>query len=260
MLRAGTTERVCLIVGTVEAIIKVASFIQDKIFEKPDPALKLFAGAGTPISEAEFEAAAAAAASAAAAAASTPEHSPSKAGAAAAAAAAGGGASAAAAAAAAAAGGPAQLQQQMLTNRLLLERHKQVKLLVPNSTAGMIIGKGGSFIKELKERTLAFIQISQKPRDVALQERCITIAGARAPPLFPPPPPPRPRFRPSVRHLSSCSENALFQTDSWRAIANAWRPCFLPHSRASSAATRAPRMRMRMRMRLRMICGYWRAA
>ena len=235
VLRAGTTERVCLIVGTVEAIIKVASFIQDKIFEKPDPALKLFAGAGTPIGEAEFEAAAAAAAAAAA---SSPEHSPSKAGAAAAAAAAaaGGGASAAAAAAVAAAGWPAQLQQQMLTNRLLLERHKQVKILVPNSTAGMIIGKGGSFIKELKERTLAFIQISQKPRDLALQERCITIAGARAPP---PPPPLRPRpsallcSPPAVRHLSarvarrsSCSERSL-------CVANPWRPRFLPHSRAA---------------------------
>ncbi|XP_045028237.1 RNA-binding protein Nova-2 isoform X2 [Daphnia magna] len=57
------------------------------------------------------------------------------------------------------------------------ERDKQVKILVPNSTAGMIIGKGGSFIKQIKEESGAYIQISQKAKDQALQERCITVIG-----------------------------------------------------------------------------------
>jgi len=33
---AGTTERVCLITGTVDAIMEVMEFIMDKIREKPD--------------------------------------------------------------------------------------------------------------------------------------------------------------------------------------------------------------------------------
>jgi len=42
---------------------------------------------------------------------------------------------------------------------------------------GMIIGKGGSFIKQIKEESGAYIQISQKAKDQALQERCITVIG-----------------------------------------------------------------------------------
>lgn len=79
------------------------------------------------------------------------------------------------------------------------ERDKQVKILVPNSTAGMcdakpwaynsnatlpssliagmIIGKGGGFIKQIKEESGSYIQISQKAKDQALQERCITVIG-----------------------------------------------------------------------------------
>lgn len=41
----------------------------------------------------------------------------------------------------------------------------------------MIIGKGGSFIKQIKEQTGAYIQISQKPKDISLPERCITVSG-----------------------------------------------------------------------------------
>uniref|UniRef100_A0A183T771 RNA-binding protein Nova-1 n=1 Tax=Schistocephalus solidus TaxID=70667 RepID=A0A183T771_SCHSO len=52
-----------------------------------------------------------------------------------------------------------------------------VKILVPNSTAGMIIGKGGSFIKEIKDQTGAFIQVSQKSKEMSLAERCITVGG-----------------------------------------------------------------------------------
>lgn len=36
LLIAGTTERVCLITGTVDAIMEVMEFIMDKIREKPD--------------------------------------------------------------------------------------------------------------------------------------------------------------------------------------------------------------------------------
>ncbi len=50
--------------------------------------------------------------------------------------------------------------------------------MVPNSTAGMIIGKGGSFIKEIKNKTGAFIQVSQKSKEMNLAERCITVGGA----------------------------------------------------------------------------------
>ncbi|XP_023232378.1 RNA-binding protein Nova-2-like isoform X2 [Centruroides sculpturatus] len=57
------------------------------------------------------------------------------------------------------------------------EREKQVKILVPNSTAGMIIGKGGSYIKQIKEESGAYVQISQKSKDHALTERCITVIG-----------------------------------------------------------------------------------
>lgn len=53
----------------------------------------------------------------------------------------------------------------------------QVKILVPNSTAGMIIGKGGSYIKQIKEESGSYVQISQKAKDVSLQERCITVIG-----------------------------------------------------------------------------------
>lgn len=59
------------------------------------------------------------------------------------------------------------------------EREKQVKILVPNSTAGMIIGKAGAFIKQIKEESGSYIQISQKPKDLALQERCITVVGEK---------------------------------------------------------------------------------
>lgn len=53
----------------------------------------------------------------------------------------------------------------------------QVKILVPNSTAGMIIGKGGNYIKQVKEESGSYVQISQKAKDQSLQERCITVIG-----------------------------------------------------------------------------------
>lgn len=55
------------------------------------------------------------------------------------------------------------------------DREKQMKVLVPNSTAGMIIGKGGSYVKLLQETSGAYVQLSQKAKE--LQERCITVSG-----------------------------------------------------------------------------------
>ncbi|PNF38457.1 RNA-binding protein Nova-1 [Cryptotermes secundus] len=62
-------------------------------------------------------------------------------------------------------------------NKTSAERDKQVKILVPNSTAGMIIGKGGNYIKQIKEESGSYVQISQKAKDQTLQERCITVIG-----------------------------------------------------------------------------------
>jgi RNA-binding protein Nova len=53
----------------------------------------------------------------------------------------------------------------------------QIKILVPNSTAGMIIGKGGNYVKQIKEDSGSYVQLSQKAKDQILQERCITVIG-----------------------------------------------------------------------------------
>lgn len=52
-----------------------------------------------------------------------------------------------------------------------------MKILVPNTTAGMIIGKGGIYIRQIKDDSGAYVQISQKSKDMNLPERCITVAG-----------------------------------------------------------------------------------
>jgi len=104
----GTTERVCLMSGSVDGVLRIHEFIMEKIKEKPDPNAKIAI---------DFD------------------------------------------------------------HKQPAEREKQVKILVPNSTAGMIIGKGGSFIKQIKEDSGAYVQISQKSRDHALAERCITVIG-----------------------------------------------------------------------------------
>ncbi|KAJ8673187.1 hypothetical protein QAD02_004449 [Eretmocerus hayati] len=107
----GTTERVCLITGNVEAIMAVMDFIMDKIREKPDLTTK---------TTVDFD-----------------------------------------------------------SGKATAERDKQVKILVPNSTAGMIIGKAGNYIKQIKEESGSYVQISQKAKDVSLQERCITVIGEK---------------------------------------------------------------------------------
>ncbi|XP_069672886.1 RNA-binding protein Pasilla isoform X2 [Periplaneta americana] len=104
----GTSERVCLITGNIDAIMAVLIFIMEKIREKPDVNAK---------------------------------------------------------------------QAIDFDNKTSAERDKQVKILVPNSTAGMIIGKGGNYIKQIKEESGSYVQISQKAKDQTLQERCITVIG-----------------------------------------------------------------------------------
>ncbi|CAG5004629.1 unnamed protein product [Parnassius apollo] len=106
----GTTERACLITGSVDGIMMVLDFIMEKIKEKPE-LVKPF-----------------------------PE------------------------------GVDAKMPQ---------DRDKQVKILVPNSTAGMIIGKGGNYIKQIKEQSGSYVQISQKAKELSLQERCITVVGEK---------------------------------------------------------------------------------
>ena len=62
-------------------------------------------------------------------------------------------------------------------NKITAEREKQVKVIVPNSTAGMIIGKGGCTIQQIKEQSGSFVQLSQKPSDTTLPERVVTVIG-----------------------------------------------------------------------------------
>ncbi|XP_035169403.1 RNA-binding protein Nova-2-like, partial [Oxyura jamaicensis] len=54
------------------------------------------------------------------------------------------------------------------------------KLIVPNSTAGLIIGKGGATVKAIMEQSGAWVQLSQKPEGLNLQERVVTVSGEAA--------------------------------------------------------------------------------
>ena len=108
----GTTERVCLIQGTIEALNAVHGFIAEKIREMPQNVAKT-----EPVSI---------------------------------------------------------LQPQTTVNP---DRIKQVKIIVPNSTAGLIIGKGGATVKAIMEQSGAWVQLSQKPDGINLQERVVTVSG-----------------------------------------------------------------------------------
>lgn len=48
---------------------------------------------------------------------------------------------------------------------------------MPNSTAGLIIGKGGATVKAIMEQSGAWVQLSQKPDGINLQERVVTVSG-----------------------------------------------------------------------------------
>lgn len=58
------------------------------------------------------------------------------------------------------------------------ERAKQMKIVVPNSTAGLIIGKSGATIKCIGDQTGARIQVSQKNAETVPGERVIGITGS----------------------------------------------------------------------------------
>lgn len=51
----------------------------------------------------------------------------------------------------------------------------KIKLLIPNTTAGLLIGKAGAYIKLIKDESGAFVQISSKQTD--LPERIVIIEG-----------------------------------------------------------------------------------
>ncbi|KAE8584924.1 hypothetical protein XENTR_v10021160 [Xenopus tropicalis] len=57
------------------------------------------------------------------------------------------------------------------------ERAKQAKLIVPNTTAGLIIGKGGATVRSIMEESGAWVQLSQKPAGPNLHERVVTVSG-----------------------------------------------------------------------------------
>jgi len=56
-------------------------------------------------------------------------------------------------------------------------RGQEIKIIVPNKTAGLIIGKGGSVIKEMKEETKAGIEFTGRDESPVFGERILTIKG-----------------------------------------------------------------------------------
>lgn len=67
-------------------------------------------------------------------------------------------------------------ENQKRSESELHERLNLIKLVIPNNTAGFLIGRGGSFVKQIKEDSGAFVQISSKSTD--LPERIVTIEGS----------------------------------------------------------------------------------
>lgn len=57
------------------------------------------------------------------------------------------------------------------------DRAKAMKIVVPNSTAGMIIGKGGVMVKSINEQSGAKVQITQKNAENVQGERVISVSG-----------------------------------------------------------------------------------
>ena len=53
---------------------------------------------------------------------------------------------------------------------------RQLRIVVPNSTIGMVIGKGGETVEQMKQRSGANILISKKD-EVKIPERVITLVG-----------------------------------------------------------------------------------
>ena len=57
-------------------------------------------------------------------------------------------------------------------------RQKQAKIIVPNGTAGILIGKGGSMIRSMMEQSGAKILISNKDHEQVHGERVVTVTGS----------------------------------------------------------------------------------
>ncbi|XP_075469321.1 RNA-binding protein Nova-1 isoform X4 [Ascaphus truei] len=132
----GTTERVCLIQGTVEALNAVHGFVAEKIREMPQNVAKT-----EPVSILQ------------------PQTTVN----------------------------PDRIKQTFSSlppatklsssDPMTISRASQVKIIVPNSTAGLIIGKGGATVKAVMEQSGAWVQLSQKPDGINLQERVVTVSG-----------------------------------------------------------------------------------
>merc|ERR1712142_295903 len=56
-------------------------------------------------------------------------------------------------------------------------RGNMVKMILPNITAGLIIGKGGATIKSLKEESAAYIDHTGRDESPVQGERILTIKG-----------------------------------------------------------------------------------
>ncbi|KAM4619949.1 RNA-binding protein Nova-1-like isoform 2-T2 [Polymixia lowei] len=137
----GTTERVCLIQGTVEALNGVHNFIAEKVREMPQSAQKT-----EPVSILQPQTTV------------NPDRVKQR--------------------------SPSFCLSFLLSNLSFLpflyfnlSISLQAKLIVPNSTAGLIIGKGGATVKAVMEQSGAWVQLSQKPEGINLQERVVTISG-----------------------------------------------------------------------------------
>ena len=51
----------------------------------------------------------------------------------------------------------------------------QLSLIVPQATAGLIIGKGGSRVKNIQEESNCHINLTQKNEQLPTNERVVTI-------------------------------------------------------------------------------------
>lgn len=53
----------------------------------------------------------------------------------------------------------------------------QVKLVVPPSTAAMIVGKGGEYLARIQKESSARVHVGQKNEDSSLTEQIVTVQG-----------------------------------------------------------------------------------
>ncbi|NP_001079663.1 RNA-binding protein Nova-1-like [Xenopus laevis] len=68
-------------------------------------------------------------------------------------------------------------RQELQSNCQSPRTFTQAKLIVPNTTAGLIIGKGGATVRNIMEESGAWVQLSQKPAGPNLHERVVTVSG-----------------------------------------------------------------------------------